>query len=132
MSGPLGGLPVGFRATPNMQPAPNSVPVGALAGAPPRTKLYQQGITASAELIVAGTAENRIVALTAPLVGWGIWIGGTGVTPKTGMQLPAGLAFDIPIIGLQELYAVTDAPITIPLQIMVSIILFAERQRIVG
>lgn len=115
-----------------VEPAPNSEPIGALAGVPPRTKFYQRGITAQAQQIVEGTAENRIVTLVAPLVGWGIWIGDASVSPMTGFQLPGGQPYPFQIVWLQDVYAVTNAPITIPLPIQVAMILFAERQRIVG
>ncbi len=114
------------------EPAPNSEPIGALAGVPPRTKFYQRGITSARQQIVEGTAENRIVTVIAPLTGWGIWIGDQSVSPKSGFLLPAGQPFPFPLTGLQDAWAVTDAPITIPLPIMVAMILFAERQRIVG
>lgn len=128
----LGNIPGGSRATPLYEPAPNSEPVGALAGVPPRTRLYQRGITSAAQEIVLGTAENRLITLTAPLVGWNIYVGDASVSPKIGLQLPPGIPYQLPVVGLQSLYAVTDAPITLPLQILVSIILAAERQRIVG
>lgn len=133
-AGHIGGLviPGGLRATPGVQPAPNSEPVGALSGVPPRTKLYQRSVTNRAQEVVLGTPENRLAVLTAPAVGWNIWVGDASVNTKTGLQLPPGLPYDVPIIGLQPLYAITDAPITLPLQIMVTIVLMAERQRIVG
>jgi len=115
-------------------PAPNSEPTGALNGVPPRTQLYRRGITQTATQIVLGTPENRVVFLTAPVLAYTVWIGDSSVTPQLGIALTPGLTYDIPLIGLQELYAVSDAPMSrgIPLQIMVSIVLMAERQRIVG
>ncbi len=133
MSGPFGNpfASAGARST-VVEPAPNSEPIGALAGVPPRTKFYQRGITSQAQQIVEGTPENRIVTLIAPLFGWGIWIGDASISPTTGFQLPGGQPYALQLTGLQDLYAVTDAPITIPLPIQVAMILFAERQRIVG
>ncbi len=121
-----------MRSTPAFSPAPNSEPVGALNGVPPRTVLYRRDITTDAQQIVIGTAENRVVFLTAPRVSYTIWIGDSSVTQKNGVALVGGLTYDVPIIGLQELYAVTDSPVAIPLQIQVAIVLMAERQRVVG
>jgi hypothetical protein len=122
----------GVRATPAFTPAPNSEPTGALQGVPPRTKHFRRDITDDAQQIVMATPENRVVFLTAPLVGYTIWIGDSSVNPQNGLALPPGLTYDTPLLGLQDLYAVTDAPVSIPLQIQVSIVLMAERQRIVG
>ena len=99
---------------------------------PPRTQYYKRDITEAALQIVLGTSENRIVLLTAPLVGFTIWIGDASVNPEIGLALTPGLAYSTALIGLQDLYAVTDLPVPISLQIQVSIVLMAERQRIVG
>lgn len=131
--GGLGGPAIpGVRATPAFSPAPNSEPTGALAGVPPRTQHYRRDITEDSQQIVLGTSENRVVFLTAPLVGFTVWIGDSSVTPQTGVALTPGLTYDTPLVGLQDLYAVTDSPVPIPLSISISIVLMAERQRIVG
>ncbi len=122
----------GGRATPAFEPAPNSEPLGAKAGAPPRVRFFRAAITDVAEEIVMGTSENRVVTLTAPAVGWSIYVGDQGVSPKTGMALPPGIPVTLQLVGLQSLRAVTDAPVPIPLQIVVAPILMAERQRLTG
>lgn len=128
----------GVRATPNFVPAPNSEPLGAITGAPPRTRLYSRMVATQASVgvnggeatqVVTGTANNRLAILTAPLVGWSIYIGDSGVTPDTGLQLTPGLAYEVILPGLQELYAVTDAPVPIALQVQVASVLMAERER---
>lgn len=131
----FGGLGPGVasvRGTPTFSPAPNSEPTGALAGVPPRTEHYRRDVTSDVGQIVRPTSENRVVTLMAPLVGFTIWIGDSSVNSRLGLALPPGLAYTITLTGLQELYAVTDAPVPLPLQIQVSIVLMAERQRIVG
>ena len=122
------------RATPSFSPAPNSEPTGALSGVPPRTLHMRRDVTNKAMQIVLGTPENRVVVLTAPFVGYTILIGDSSVLPQNGLALTPGLAYTTGLMGLQDLYAVTDAPdpVKISLQIQVSIVLMAERQRIVG
>ncbi len=79
-----------------------------------------------------GTPENRVVTLTAPALGWSIYVGDQGVSTRTGTALPPGIPVTMQLVGLQALRAVTDAPMPIPLQIVVAPILMAERQRLTG
>jgi hypothetical protein len=135
----LGIPPVaGTRATPGFVPAPNSEPLGSLTGAPPRTQFYSRPVIPAASigvngaeptLIVAGMAPNRVAILTAPLIGFTVYIGDAGVTPQNGLALTPGLNYEAVLVGLQELYAVTDAPVYVPLQIQVAAVLMAERER---
>lgn len=134
-----GGPALSVRATPGYQPAPNSEPLGAMTGAPPRTQFYSRPIIPASQLgaaggsptlIVAGTAPNRVAILTAPLIGFTVYIGDAGVTPQNGLALTPGLNYEAVLVGLQELYAVTDAPVFVPLQIQVAPVLMAERERI--
>lgn len=136
VAGPL--VSAGVRATPGYRPTPNSVPAGAKTGAPPRTRLYNVQVIPFSAIgragnevseIVQGTPENRIVILTAPAVGWTIFVGDSGVSPQNGMALLPGQATDIPLPGLQSLFAVTDAPVYLQLQILTSIVLLAEQAR---
>ncbi len=133
LGNPGPGFP-GVRSTPGYQPTPNSEPVGYQTGAPPRTRMFSLSLPAGTTpiQIIQGTPENRIVILTAPNVAFTIFIGNEGVDTRTGFALPAGLAQEIPIVGLQDIYAVTDAPVPLRLQVIVSSILLAERQRQVG
>lgn len=137
--GPL--IAAGVRATPAFSPTPNSVPLGALTGAPVRTifRSYQI-IPASAvgvggneaTLIVPPTAANRVISLLAPAVNFRIFIGDSGVSPGVGLALPAGQPYETIIPGLQGVYAVTDAPVFLVLQVQIAPILYAEQQRKVG
>jgi hypothetical protein len=129
---------VGVRATPGFVPAPNSKPLGSKTGAPPRTQFYSRPVIPATMLgqgggsptqIVAGTAENRVAILTAPLIGFTVYIGGSGVTPQNGLALTPGLNYEAILPGLQELFAVTDAPVFVPLQVQVAPVLMAERER---
>ncbi len=136
--GGIGLLP-GVRMTPAYRPTPNSEPTGYITGAPVRTIFRSYQIIpasavanvkgAEATLIVPGTASNRLVVMRAPLVNFRIYIGDSGVTPKTGFALPPGLPHDAVIPGLQDIYAVTDAPVYLSLQVQISMVLAAEQQR---
>ncbi len=136
MGAPFGSSPfLGARATPNFSPAPNSVPAGALTGVPAATRMYARQLTGEAQQIVMATPENRIVTLTAPLLGWNVYVGtdsSVQASGNSGIQIPNGQPFPITLTGTMDLWAITDAPIRVPLQILVSIILMAERQREVG
>lgn len=128
---------VGIRATPTQMPAPNSEPLGSRTGAPPRVRFYSTlvvpyaavGANVEPTQIVPPTPPNRVAILTAPQVGFTIYIGDSGVTPSNGLALTPGLNYEALLVGLQELYAVTDAPVWLSLQIQVSPVLFAERER---
>lgn len=131
----------GLRATPGQMPAPNSEPLGARTGAPPRVEFYSTLVIPFAAVgsngveatqIVPPTPPNRVVVLTPPLVQFTVYIGKSGVSPQNGLALTPGLNYEALLVGLQELYAVTDAPVYLPLQIQISPVLFAERERKTG
>jgi hypothetical protein len=125
-------VPAGLGA----QPAgtfgqPNTEALGALTGAPPRTTTRVIQIapaTVSPTMVVPPTRESRVIILIAPFVGFGIFIGDTGVK-ISDMQLPPGLPYDVVLPGFQELYAVTDAPVFLPLRIQIAAILIGDRER---
>ena len=128
---------LGVRANPTFKPTPNSEPAGYQTGAPPHTRLFSVKVNpvskAVGSLIVPGTPENRIAILTSPLVGFRIYIaGGSGLNAQTALALPPGLAFDVPLPGLQEIYAISDAPVYLTLQVCISIVLASEQARRVG
>ncbi|OHD23639.1 MAG: hypothetical protein A2Y38_01420 [Spirochaetes bacterium GWB1_59_5] len=134
---PAPGFP-GVRTTPGFEPAPNAEPLGALTGAPPRTKFYSRPVIPAvavgvggneATQIVDGTAANRVAVLLAPDVGFTIFIGPSGVSPATGLALPPGQPYEAILVGLQDLYAVSNAPVWLPLQVQVAPVLMAERER---
>jgi hypothetical protein len=136
MLGDVGDPGVGVTHTPNFQPSPNSEPVGALTGAPPRTRAYQARVIPAAAVgqdaptqIVFASRENRIALLLAPTVGFTIYVGDEGVTPNTGFPLPAGQPWEVPLVGRQALYAVTDSPVFLRLGVQVSTVLLADRER---
>ncbi len=122
----------GGRATPGFEPSPNSEPLGAKQGVPPRVLFRSLPVTREASEVVLGTPENRVVTLTAPtLGGWRIAIGGApGLTFQNGNVLPPGIPVTLQLVGLQKLFAITDAPVPLPLQLVVAPILMAERQRL--
>lgn len=127
---------LGVRANPTFKPSPNSEPAGYQTGAPPHTRLFSVQVPPASKNmlaeVVAGTPENRIVILTAPLVGFRVFVGASGLTTRTGLALPPGIPYDIPLVGLQELYAITNAPVYLTLQVVISIVLASEQARRVG
>lgn len=114
----------------------NSLPLGSLTGAPPRTQLrgYQivpygaLGSGQQATRIVEPDLQNRVIILTAPFVAFNIWIGDSGVKPGD-FSLPPGLPYEVILPGRQPLYAVTDAPVYLPLRVQIASILMGERER---
>lgn len=134
----MGGVAPGVRATPAYQPTPNSEPTGALSGAPPHSRFYNAQVIPASVLgnknnqptqVAQATRENRIVFITTPAVGFTIFVGDTGVSPARGMALLPGSVTECVLPGGQDLYACTDAPSFITVQIQTSIVLAAERER---
>lgn len=115
----------------------NSIPLGALTGAPPPTQLRHYDVMPASSigingqtptLVALGDLASRVVTFTAPLCGFSIYIGGSGVR-TVDFRLPGGLPYDIVTPGGQEWYAVTDAPIFLPLQVQIAALLIGDRQR---
>ncbi len=121
----------GTRVTPGYQPTPNSEPLGSETGAPPRPRYYSVAILpgAAPTLIAPDTRDNRIVTLVPPNVGFTLFIGDAGVSINNGYAMQAGVSDDFPLVGYQGLYAVTDAPVVLRLQVKIFPILLAERER---
>jgi len=108
--------------------------LGFYQGAPPQTQLTGAQIKPAAlggqpTCIVTSTRENRVVTLTAPFVGFRIFVGNTGVSTTQGIALPLGLPYEISLPGGQALYAVTNAPVYLQLQIQVAPALAGDRER---
>lgn len=122
---------VGTRVTPGYQPTPNSEPLGAETGAPVRPRYYSVAIRpgAAPTQIAPETRDNRIVTLLAPSVGFTVFIGDEGVSARIGYSMQGGVADDFPLVGFQALYAVTDAPVVLRVQVKIFPILLAERER---
>jgi hypothetical protein len=132
----IGAPPAAFRAQPSVAPVPNAVPAGAQTGAPPRVSFFGRLVAPSSTrkptLIAPGTPENRVLTVTTPSVPFTIYLGGPDVTPNNGMPLPQGQTIEIPIVGLQEIWAITDAPTYQKIGGLISIVLMAEQARPVG
>jgi hypothetical protein len=134
LANPAPGLP-GVRATPNVyEPAPNAEPVGANTGAPPQTQFTSRLVVPASvgkgpTQLVGPSPENRVALITAPAVGFTVYIGDASVTPDTGLPLTPGIPVEALLVGLQPLYAVTDAPVYLRVGLQISIVLAAERQR---
>jgi len=116
----------------------NSVPLGSITGAPPWARLQKIEIIPFAAvgnrgqvptLVAARERQNRIIIVTAPAVGFGIYIGDSGVRPGYSFVLPPGVAYDIIIPGGQDLYAVTDAPTYLSVQVQAAPLLVGDKER---
>lgn len=116
----------------------NSVPLGSLTGAPPWARLHNLQIIpfiavgANGQvptLVAPRERQNRVVIVTAPSVGFSIFIGDSGVRPGYAFSLPGGVAYDIIIPGGQELYAVTDAPTFLVIQVQDAPLLIGDKER---
>jgi hypothetical protein len=118
---------------------PFSQPLGALTGTPTRTRFLQvlvtplvngAGVRQPPTLIVEATRENRFVILTAPLMNFRIFINSEANLSLLGsLSLPSGLPFEIPLPGNQALYAVTNAPVFLPLQIQIAAAIASDTER---
>jgi len=134
------GVPLGAGGeTFAVSPGPGLAQVGAealgsLTGAPPRSTFNTLQVSPRVNgrppvLVVDAARASRVAVLTAPLVGFVIWVGDSGVQVGQGIPLPPGLPYDIVIPGLQEIFAITDAPTILPLRIQVSPLLIGDRER---
>lgn len=114
---------------------PNSVELGHYTGVPPQTQLKNElvapfGANPTATCIVPATRENRFVILTAPLVGFSIFVGdSSGASPTQGIALPPGLPYEITLPGNQSLYAVTDAPTYLRVRVQVAAAITGDLER---
>lgn len=82
--------------------------------------------------IVPADPASRVIVLTAPLVGFTIFVGDAGVQTNGGLALPRGLPYEFVLPGMQELFAITDAPVFLPVVIQAAAILVGDRQRRYG
>jgi hypothetical protein len=106
--------------------------LGSLTGAPPRVAFKRLIVSAgpTPTLIVPGERASRSVVLTAPFVGFAIFVGNSSVRPNANsVALPPALPYEIILPGLEELYAVTDSPVGLPLQIQIGALLLGDRER---
>lgn len=132
--GASGGLPeVSVAAGPGLGQV-GAEPLGSLTGAPPWTQTTKMVIPPATAVsgparIVAADRASRNVTLTAPSVGFAIYVGNSGVQPGVGIQLPAALPYDLLLPGGQDLYAISDAPVFLNLQIQVAPLLIGDRER---
>jgi hypothetical protein len=118
---------------------PNSQPVGWNTGAPPATRLTQvpvtpivngAGIIQQPTLIVPETRENRFVILTAPFVAFVIYINdAANFNVQSSLSLTPGLPYEVSLQGGQKLYAVTDAPVFLPLRVQIAAAIASDTER---
>lgn len=119
-------------ASPQTEPGvqPNSAPLGSLTGAPPPTQMRTLQVSPGTTpiLVVPPERASRVITLTAPFVGFSIYVGGSGVK-TTDHALTPGLPYDVVLPGNQELYAVTDAPVSLTLRLQIAPVLTGDRER---
>jgi hypothetical protein len=109
------------------------IPLGARTGAPPWARfksilIAPTGANGGPTIVAEADVQSRIITITAPLVGFTIYIGADNV--KVGdFALPRGLPYDCPVPGGQFVYAVTDAPVYLPLQVQIGALLIGDSER---
>lgn len=128
----------------SLPPSPGMEPLGYRTGAPPRVELATyQVIPASAvgagrraaepTRICIRDPQSRSVVFQAPLLGgFTIYVGDSGIANNpgaNGIALPAGLPYEVILPGGQDLYAVTNAPVYIPVRVQIASILIGDRER---
>lgn len=128
----------------NNVPSPNmqigTEPLGNLTGAPPWVTFRTYQVTPESALaqnqgptlVVPADRASRLVSFTAPLVGFLIYIGDAGVRANpggSGLALPPGQIYQIPIPGNQTIYAITNAPVYLPLAVQIGPLLIGDRER---
>lgn len=134
--GPL--IEAGLRTSPGAVPGPQigSEPLGAQTGAPPRTQMLRVQVAPASQseptIIADAAPASRVVVLTAPFVNFTIFVGDANVQVNGGFALPVGLQYEFVLPGLQALYAITDAPVHLPLNVQIAAILVGDRQRRYG
>lgn len=100
---------------------PNSRPAGGYTGAPTQTQFLTTPVIPNVTtLVVSATRENRFIILTAPFVGFSIFVGGSGVSILNGLQLVPVIPYEITLPGNQSLYAVSNAPVRLKLSIQIA------------
>lgn len=112
-------------------PQPFSRPLGSYTGAPTQTQLTNNLVGAgnAATCIVPLTRENRFVTLVAPLVAFTIYIGTAGVSINSGHALTPGLPYEISLPGNQALYAVSNCPVALRLNIQIAAAMVGDLER---
>lgn len=121
---------VGTRVTPGYVPAPNSEALGSETGAPPRPRYFSMALPAGQTVLVAPpTRDNRVCFVTTPNVGFTVYVGDDGLTTLNGFAISAGDQEEFPLVGFQGLYALTNAPVLLRIQVAITPILLAERER---
>lgn len=135
-------LPATTAADPALGRQPGGRPLGFYTGAPPRTQLTQVNVTPNVNalgvvqqptLIVPATTQNRFVTLSAPLLAFAIL-----VSPEASFNafsshtLLPGVPYEISLPGNEQLFAVTTAPVFVPLQIQIAPAIASDTERRLG
>jgi hypothetical protein len=118
------------------RPQPNSGPLGQYTGVPPATRLLTSSVAPAgrqAVCLVPKTRENRFVILTAPNIAFTIFIASSqAVGPSIGMPLPAGIPYEISLPGNQEIFATSNAPVSLDISVQIAPALAGDLERNLG
>jgi len=129
-------IPTSVAADRGPRPQPNSGPLGQYTGVPPATRLGTVSVPPAgqqAACLVPKTRENRFVILTAPRTAFTIFIASTqAVGTSVGMPLPAGLPYEISLPGNQEIFATSDAPVSLTVTVQIAAALAGDLERNMG
>lgn len=127
---PLALSPLGPGNKPVSSMPPGSELLGEETGAPPHTVFrgIQIAPGRNPTRIAEPARPNRVVIIIAPLIGFRFYVGTVGV--KVGdLEITPGIPYDCVLPGLQELYAVTNAPVPLSLSVQIAPILIGDRER---
>lgn len=118
---------------------PNAQPLGALTGAPPRTRIMQvlitpivngAGVPQAPTMIVPETRENRFITLTPPVSAFTIYMNTEAhFNVLSALALTPGIPYEIALAGGQTLYAVTNAPTFQALQVQIAPAIASDTER---
>ena len=132
-------VPSQTAADPRLGRQPFSQPLGQLTGAPPRTQLTQirvtpivnaGGIVQVPTLIVPDTRENRFITLLAPFINFSVYVSAqANFNVLSALALPVGQPYEVALPGFQKLYAVTDSPVFVALQIQIAPAIASDTER---
>lgn len=99
-----GDSPVSVEADPSTHALLVSVSSG--GGLPTALVNNQQTVTGSAVALPSGTLTTGVVLEALSTNAVSVFVGGSGVTTGTGIELPAGAAVSIPVSNTNKIYVI--------------------------
>ena len=136
----LGGLDsqadVASRSGDDLEPQPNSQPLGAVTGVPPATRVYgvQVSNRVGGVMLVGPDRAGRSVRITTPDIAFGVFIGvgagGGGESPNPGgFPIAPAIPYEIILSGYQTIWAITNSPVFVQVLVQVAPLLIGDRER---